>query len=204
MSSVYLGVKRFADILLSLFLLVFLLPVLLVFLVLIRLDSPGPGLYKAVRLGLEGRKFEMWKLRTMVDGADELHEIVRAENPDAINGVFFKDPGDRRMTRLGRLLRRSSLDELPQLWNVLVGDMSLVGPRPSFPSEMEPLGESALRRLSVKPGLTGLWQVSGRSSLPFEKAMELDLYYVDNASLWLDLTILARTVPAVLSRKGAF
>lgn len=196
--------KRLADVLLSVLLLTFTGPFLLVLIVIVRLDSRGPAVFRSERLGRDGKPFTMLKFRTMVDGAHLKHEDAVTKNPQAVNGVFFKDPSDERMTRFGRSLRRSSLDELPQLWNVLVGEMSLVGPRPAFSSEMRKLDDVAKKRLSVKPGLTGLWQVSGRSSLPFSKAIELDLHYVDNASIGLDLKILLMTIPAVLTRKGAF
>ena len=196
--------KRLVDVTLSSFLLILTCPLQLVLVGLVRLDSSGPAVFRSERLGQDGRPFTMLKFRTMVEGAHLNYEDVVKKNPQAVNGVLFKDPADERMTGFGRILRRSSLDELPQLWNVLVGDMSLVGPRPAFPSEMRKLDDVAKKRLSVKPGLTGLWQVSGRSSLPFSKAIELDLHYVDNASIWLDFKILLATIPAVISRRGAF
>lgn len=196
--------KRLVDVTLSSILLIFTGPLLFVLMGLVSLDSRGPAVFRSERLGLEGKPFSMLKFRTMVDGAHLSYEDVIKKNPQAVNGAFFKDPSDERMTRFGRILRRASLDELPQLWNVLVGDLSLVGPRPAFSSEMKKLDDVAKKRLAVKPGLTGLWQVSGRSSLPFSKALELDLYYVDNTSIWLDFKILLMTIPAVLSRRGAF
>lgn len=196
--------KRLVDVTLSSILLILTGPLLLVLMGLVRLDSHGAAVFRSERLGLDGKPFTILKFRTMVEGAHLSYEDVVKKNPQAVNGVFFKDPNDDRMTGFGRILRRSSLDELPQLWNVLVGDMSLVGPRPAFSSEMKKLDDVAKKRLSVKPGLTGLWQVSGRSSLPFSKAIELDLHYVDNASIWLDFKILFMTIPAVLSRRGAF
>ena len=197
-------VKRIIDFSISGLLLVFFGPLMLLVGLWIRLDSPGSALFISERVGKNGKPFQMVKFRSMVDGAHLSYKELRESKPESVNGVLFKDSEDERITRFGRFLRVSSIDELPQLWNVLRGDMSLVGPRPAFSLEMDKLSDEQRRRLSVKPGLTGLWQVSGRSSLPFEKAIELDLYYVENASLWLDLKILAKTIPAVLSRRGAF
>ena len=196
--------KRCLDFSLALVALVISLPVLVVIVLMIRAGSPGSALFISERVGKNGKPFQMVKFRSMVDGAHLSYKELRESKPESVNGVLFKDSQDERITRFGRFLRVSSIDELPQLWNVLMGDMSLVGPRPAFALEMDKLSDEQRRRLSVKPGLTGLWQVSGRSSLPFEKAIELDLSYVENASLWLDLKILAKTIPAVLSRRGAF
>ena len=204
MRVVRLAIKRVVDVAVSVILLVSLSPLLLIVGFWILLDSPGPALFISERVGRSGKPFQMVKFRSMVDGAHLTYKELRESKPESVNGVFFKDFQDERITRLGRFLRVSSIDELPQLWNVLMGDMSLVGPRPAFALETEKLSDEQRRRLSVKPGLTGLWQVSGRSSLPGERAIELDLYYVENASLWLDLKILAKTIPAVLSRRGAF
>lgn len=204
MSGVFRLVKRVTDVLFSSLLLLLLSPLMGVLAVAIRLDSPGPALFLSERVGKSGRVFRMAKFRSMVNGAHFNYEDLRQAKPEAVNGVLYKDADDHRITRFGRFLRISSLDELPQLWNVLMGDMSLVGPRPLHTVEIDQMDKQAQERLTVKPGLTGLWQVSGRSLLPFEKAIELDLYYVHHASIWLDLTILAKTIPAVLSRKGAF
>ena len=204
MIDVELAIRRLLDVVVSSFFLVMLFPLLVLVGVWIRLDSPGPALFLSERVGKNGKPFRMVKFRSMIDGAHLSYEELRETKKDSVNGVLFKDTQDARITRFGRFLRISSIDEVPQLWNVLVGDMSLVGPRPAFALEMDKLSDAQRHRLSVKPGLTGLWQVSGRSSLPFEKAIELDLYYVENASLWLDLKILLKTIPAVLSRRGAF
>ena len=176
-----------------------LLPVLVVVALVVKLSSPGPVLYRQVRVGRGGAHFNVWKFRTMVQGAD-------ARRPDAndAEGPLFKLRDDPRVTRSGSVLRRWSLDELPQLFNVLTGDMSLVGPRPPLPSEVERYGDDVARRLLVKPGLTGLWQVSGRSDLSWEESIRLDLRYVENWSVSMDFAILARTVVAVLSRRGAY
>jgi lipopolysaccharide/colanic/teichoic acid biosynthesis glycosyltransferase len=169
--------------------------------VAIRLSSRGPVLYRQVRCGLQGRRFELLKFRTMVEGADRMQPELAHLN--VMDGPVFKAPDDPRVTGVGRWLRRWSLDELPQLVNVLTGDMSLVGPRPPLPDEVERYEPWQRRRLAMKPGLTCLWQVSGRSELDFATWMEMDLAYIDHWSLWLDLKILLRTVPAVLGGRGA-
>ena len=177
-------------------------PILLLAAVAIRLDSPGPVFHRAVRVGRGGRKFQFLKLRSMRVGAEELRGLLLHLNQ--AQGPAFKLHDDPRVTRVGRILRKTSLDELPQLWHVLRGDMSLVGPRPPFPEEVERYEPWMLRRLSVRPGLTCLWQVSGRSDLPFDEWMRLDLEYVDRYSFPLDVSILLRTIPAVLSARGAY
>jgi exopolysaccharide biosynthesis polyprenyl glycosylphosphotransferase len=184
---------------------VLLLPLLPAFLVIglaIRLSSPGPAIFKQVRVGLNGRHFRVWKFRTMTVDAEQQRDGLLHRNEH--DGVLFKIRDDPRVTRLGRWLRHWSIDELPQLWNVLMGDMSVVGPRPPLPAEVENYSHRVRRRLLVKPGMTGLWQVSGRSGLPWEEAVRLDLYYVENWSPSMDATILVRTVSAVLRRQGAF
>ena len=177
-------------------------PLLLVIGLIIRLTSHGPAMFRQERVGLNGRLFVIWKFRTMVADADSrLAEVLHLNEVDA---VLFKAREDPRVTPVGRFLRRWSLDELPQLWNVLRGDMSLVGPRPPLPSEVEKYADETYRRLLVKPGITGLWQVSGRSALSWEESIQLDLHYVDNWSLLLDLVLLAKTVKAVVLRRGAW
>src|SRR5690606_2016373 len=194
--------KRALDIALSLTLLVLLAPVFLVVAVLIKLDSPGPVFFLQQRRGLNKRPFRMIKFRTMRQDAERLLVTVAAMNEEF--GPAFKIRNDPRVTRVGRYLRRTSIDELPQLINVLRGEMSLVGPRPLFHWEYDRIQEPWIkRRCSVKPGLTGLWQVSGRSDLPFDKRIALDLHYIDHWSIRLDFRILARTIPAVMSGKGA-
>jgi exopolysaccharide biosynthesis polyprenyl glycosylphosphotransferase len=182
--------------------LVLLAPVLLLIAVAVRLDSPGPVLFRQERVGVNGRSFTIFKFRSMVVDADRQLEALRAHNIS--DGLLFKLRDDPRVTKVGRLLRRLSLDELPQLVNVLTGSMSLVGPRPPLPSEVAGYDSSVRRRLLVKPGLTGLWQVSGRSDLSWDEAVRLDLRYVENWSLALDLLILWRTGRAVLRRSGAY
>jgi lipopolysaccharide/colanic/teichoic acid biosynthesis glycosyltransferase len=158
--------------------------------------------FRQTRVGRDGRRFTLYKFRTMVQDADKRIDEVLADNE--LDGPLFKIKNDPRITRVGAVLRRYSLDELPQLWNVVRGEMSLVGPRPPIPSEVEQYEEGVQRRLLVKPGLTGLWQVSGRSDLPWSEAVRLDLYYVENWSPMLDAIILGKTVAAVLRRQGAY
>jgi exopolysaccharide biosynthesis polyprenyl glycosylphosphotransferase len=195
-------VKRAVDVGLALLLGVVCLPLAALLALLIKLTSEGPVLFRQVRCGLSGRPFTFYKLRTMTEDAEErLGEVAHLNEHE---GPVFKSSHDPRVTRFGRLLRRFSLDEIPQLWNVLKGEMSLVGPRPPLPDEVARYEKWQRRRLSMKPGLTGLWQVSGRSDLPsFDQWMELDLAYIDNWSLTLDAKILLRTIPTVLSGKGA-
>lgn len=182
--------------------LVALVPVMLTLAVLIKRDSPGPVLFRQTRVGRNGRPFQCLKFRTMyVDAEERLHEV--AMDSDG-NGLLFKMHVDPRVTPVGRVLRRLSLDELPQLINVLVGSMALVGPRPPLPHEVEQYSGDLHRRLLVTPGMTGLWQVSGRSDLTLQESTRLDLYYVDNWSFVLDVEIVLRTVRAVLSGRGAY
>jgi len=176
-------------------------PVLAAVSVLVKLSSPGPVLFRQQRVGLNGRQFTLLKFRSMyADAEQRRHEL---ESRNEVSGPVFKMARDPRVTPVGEFLRKTSLDELPQLWNVLRGDMSLVGPRPPIPEEVRRYERWQRRRLSMKPGLTCLWQISGRSQIPFEEWMRLDLAYIDNWSLRLDAWILLRTVPAVLSARGA-
>lgn len=180
-----------------------LLPILIAVGLLIRVTSPGPALFRQRRVGRAGREFTMLKFRTMSAGA-ETSVIDLTDQNIHDGGPLFKVAADPRVTRVGHGLRRFSIDELPQLLNVLRGEMSLVGPRPPLPSEVVRFGEDVHRRFLVKPGLTGLWQVSGRSNLSWDESVRLDLHYVENWSLALDASILTRTVGAVLSRRGAY
>ncbi len=196
--------KRLVDVSLSALVLVLLAPLLVVIAILIRLDSPGSPLFLQPRAGLGGRRFRMIKFRTMRDGADLEKEQLAHLNHTG-DTRFFKIRDDPRTTRLGRFLRRWSLDELPQLFNVLIGEMSLVGPRPFFEADFEDYEGHHFRRLDAKPGITGLWQVSGRSELlNFEDVIYLDRQYIEQWSFWLDMSILFRTFPSVLRRTGAF
>jgi exopolysaccharide biosynthesis polyprenyl glycosylphosphotransferase len=193
--------KRVFDIGVSIAILGVLFIPLLVIAILIRCDSSGPILFSQVRLGLRGRHFKVYKFRTMVVGADALLEQMKHRSER--KGPVFKMKNDPRVTRVGRWLRRFSLDEVPQLLNVIRGDMSLVGPRPQVIWEAEHNDDHAKKRLRIKPGLTGLWQVSGRAALSYEEMIDLDVYYLENWSLGLDLKILLRTLPAVFAKEGA-
>jgi exopolysaccharide biosynthesis polyprenyl glycosylphosphotransferase len=195
-------IKRSLDFSLSLLLIVFLSPLLLITAALIKLSSPGPILFLQERMGLNKRRFHILKFRTMV--ADAERRMKEIEHLNEVSGPVFKIKNDPRITSVGKFLRKTSIDELPQLFNVLKGDMSLVGPRPMAVRDYEGFSEDwHRRRFSVRPGITCLWQVLGRNSIPFEKWMELDLQYIDQWSLWLDLEILMKTIPAVLKGSGA-
>jgi exopolysaccharide biosynthesis polyprenyl glycosylphosphotransferase len=192
--------KRLFDVLISATGLLLTLPILGILAILVRLDSPGPAFYSAHRVGYKARKFRCWKLRTMFVDADRRKDMLRKEN--GREGPFFKIKNDPRVTRVGHWLRKFSLDELPQLWNVLWGEMSMVGPRPHPVDDFERYSVEHLRRLDVKPGLTGLWQVTARQNPSFETNLALDLEYIENWSPWLDLEILFRSIPEVLTGKG--
>jgi lipopolysaccharide/colanic/teichoic acid biosynthesis glycosyltransferase len=192
------------DRLLAAALLVVALPGLCLVAVLVRLDSHGPALYRQTRVGQDGRTFTMYKFRTMRRDAERQLRDLAAHNVHGPDSCVFKLHDDPRVTRLGRLLRRSSVDELPQLVNVVRGEMSLIGPRPALPSEVARYDEVARRRLAARPGMTGLWQVSGRSRLSWSETIACDLEYVDNWSPRLDLSIAARTVGAVFRSDGAY
>ena len=195
-------VKRALDILLSGVGLLAALPIWLVIVAAIRYESPGSAIFVQERVGLNGRRFRFYKFRSMyVDAEARLAEVM-AQNE--VDGPVFKIRNDPRVTKVGAFLRRSSLDELPQLINVFKGDMSLVGPRPPLPREVELYRPSDAIRLSVKPGLTCLWQISGRSNLSFDQWMEFDREYIRQMSFWFDLKLLVRTVGAVLTMKGAY
>ncbi len=197
------GIKRIIDILGAATALIMFSPLLLAVALLVKMTSRGPVFFSQSRCGQGGVPFNCYKFRTMIDGAHQKRADLLHRNE--MKGPIFKLRYDPRITRLGRFLRLSSLDELPQLWNVLCGEMSLVGPRPPTPCEVERYTAEQMQRLSVKPGLTGLWQVSGRSSIAdFHHWVELDLEYIEKWSLLLDLKILLKTIPAVLSTKGAW
>ncbi len=179
-----------------------LAPILLLIGLVVRLSSSGPALFKQVRVGVGGRRFRMWKFRTMATDAEA--RLLEVLDLNQVDGLLFKCRDDPRVTRVGHVLRHWSLDELPQLWNVARGDMSIVGPRPPLPSEVERYDTRVRRRLRVKPGLTGLWQVSGRSSLSWEEGIQLDLHYIETWSLATDIAIIAKTAKAVALRQGAY
>ncbi|MFC6646892.1 sugar transferase [Granulicella cerasi] len=193
--------KRILDVVLSTLLLIVLSPILLAIVIMVRLDSKGPVLYRAVRIGRKGRMFRCFKFRSMVTNADKIKEDLAHLNER--NDVLFKITNDPRVTKVGARLRKYSLDELPQLFNVLRGDMSLVGPRPPLASEVAKYEISHLKRLDVLPGMTGLWQVEARQDPSFDSYISLDTAYVENWNLMLDLRILARTIGVVLSGSGS-
>lgn len=193
--------KRALDLTLTLLVAPFALVIAAIVAIAIRLDSPGPILFAQDRVGVNGKLFKVYKFRSMVDNAEELWaDLIRQTGDDPRHP---KVPGDPRITRVGRWLRRFSIDELPQVWNIVRGEMSWVGPRPAVPQEVELYEPWHLQRLRVTPGLTGLWQVSGRSQVPFEEMCLLDIYYIDNWSLGLDLQIILRTIPLVVLAHGA-
>ena len=197
------NLKRVMDLICVTLGLIALIPLLLPVALLIKLTSPGPLFYSQVRVGMFGKTFRMWKFRSMYIDADARKAALLEQNESSA-GVLFKMKKDPRITPVGRILRRLSIDELPQLYNVLIGDMSLVGPRPALESEVAEYPVLARARLEVLPGLTGLWQISGRSDLPFDKQVLLDTTYVNQQSITNDIKLIAKTVPAVVSGKGAY
>ncbi len=194
--------KRLLDIVFSAAGILLFLPLMLPLAILIRLESDGPIFFRQIRVGRNRRHFVCFKFRSMVNDAEVLKEEIGYMNE--ANGAMFKIRNDPRITPLGRFLRRSSLDELPQLFNVFKGDMSIVGPRPQIPSEVEDYEPWHYRRLEVTPGITCLWQVSGRSSIGFEEWMRLDMEYVKLRSFVFDIKILLQTLPAIIARRGAY
>ncbi len=195
------AMKRVFDVVVAAAAGIVALPTMIIIAILVKLTSPGPVLFFQTRVGLNGRRFRMFKFRTMVDGAELL---VRQADRSITHGPIFKDPRDYRITPLGRLLRKFSLDELPQLWNVLRGDMSIVGPRPLPVYEAEMIAGEYRRRFSVPPGLTCIWQVSGRSDVTYERWMKYDLEYIDRWSLWSDAMLVLKTIPVVVKGRGGY
>jgi lipopolysaccharide/colanic/teichoic acid biosynthesis glycosyltransferase len=196
------AVQRVLDVVLTSVLLLLLLPLFAVIALLIKIDSPGSVLFTQARVGKDGVEFPFFKFRSMVVDAEARRSQLEQRNERS--GPVFKIKDDPRVTRVGRLLRKFSLDELPQLLNILRGEMSLVGPRPALPKEVAVYTDYQRQRLAVTPGLTGLWQVSGRASLSFERSIELDLFYIQHQSLRLNFVILLRTIPAVIKGDGAY
>ncbi len=201
--TIQLALKRALDIVGGVCLLIALIIPWIIVAIMIRLDSKGPIFLRQTRVGRYGQVFGMYKFRTMCDRADEMLAELKAHN-EKEGDTLFKMRSDPRMTRVGRWLRKTSIDEMPQLLNTIRGEMSLVGPRPPLPREVQVYTERELGRLGTKPGMTGLWQVSGRSLLTFDEMVDLDLRYIDEWSLASDLVILAKTLPSVVSAKGAF
>ncbi|MCF7623651.1 sugar transferase [[Brevibacterium] frigoritolerans] len=199
----YLRIKRLIDILGSLIGIIILLPVLLVVALLIKIEDPrGPIFFKQVRIGKNETEFHMYKFRSMVSNAEEQLKELLALND--VTGAMFKMKDDPRVTKIGKIIRKTSIDELPQLWNVLKGEMSLVGPRPPLLREVKEYSPYDKQRLLVTPGCTGLWQVSGRSNVGFEDMVELDLYYIQKKSVRLDLKIIIKTFRVLIGAKDAY
>ena len=195
-------IKRTLDIAASLVLLVLISPLILLIAILIKIEDGGPVFFAQTRVGEFGREFKMFKIRSMcLDAEQRLKELLEKNRHK--EGVTFKIQDDPRITRVGKWLRKFSFDELPQLYNVLIGDMSLVGPRPPVPREVAKYSLAHRRRLAIRPGITCIWQISGRSEIDFSGQVQLDVNYIESQSFWTDFKILARTVPAVLSGKGA-
>ncbi len=197
-------IKRFIDFTAALAGMIVLSPLLLGVALAIKLTDHGPVLFWQTRVGQYGREFPFPKYRSMVVNAEALKDKLLEQNQHGGEGITFKMKKDPRITWIGRIIRKLSIDELPQLWNVLIGDMSLVGPRPPVPREVALYTLSDRRRLDVIPGLTCIWQVSGRSDIPFDRQVELDVQYIQSQSLWLDVKLLFMTIPAVLLGKGAY
>ena len=195
--------KRGMDLVVSITAAIVLLPLMLITCLAIKLDSPGPVIFKQKRVGQNGRMFEIFKFRSMCEDAESLkHEL---ESQNEMEGLMFKIKDDPRITRVGKFIRKTSIDELPQLFNVIRGEMSLVGTRPPTREEVSKYKRSQWRRISIKPGITGLWQISGRNDIKsFDEVVELDLKYIDNWTIWSDLEILFKTVGVLIKRKGAY
>lgn len=194
--------KRLFDLSLGLLILIITIIPGVIIAILVKLDSPGPVLYKQIRVGLYGKKFILFKFRSMVKSAEKLFEELRFKNER--QGPVFKIAKDPRTTRIGKFLRKYSIDELPQILNVIRGEMSIVGPRPPIPWEVEHYNGESKRRLHTLPGLTGVWQIKGRSHLSFDEMIKLDNWYLENQSLALDINIILKTISAVLSCRGAY
>lgn len=197
----YKFIKRTIDIIGSLFGLIILSPILLIVMVAIKIESRGPVVFAQERVGYKGKRFKMYKFRSMVENAEELKEKLKDQNE--MNGPMFKMKNDPRVTRVGRIIRKTSIDEIPQFVNVLKGDMSLVGPRPSLVKEVEEFDDWMLRRLDVKPGLTCYWQVSGRNDIDFEEWMKLDIKYIEEQSILVDIKLILKTVLVLFGDKHA-
>jgi lipopolysaccharide/colanic/teichoic acid biosynthesis glycosyltransferase len=195
--------KRFMDILLAVMIIIIGSPLFLLTALLVKVTSPGPIIFSQVRVGKYGRHFKFYKFRSMyIDAEARKAELLK--HNESGDGVIFKMKHDPRITPVGRFIRKFSIDELPQLFNVLLGDMSLVGPRPPLPSEVKTYSIEERKRLNITPGITCIWQVSGRSELPFQQQIALDKQYIASRSAWKDFLILLKTIPAILTGKGAW
>ena len=199
--SFYEVIKRVIDVVCSFVGVLVLSPLFVVIAIIIKFTSKGPVFFSQKRVGRDGKEFKMYKFRSMVVNAEELKEKLAAQNE--MSGPMFKMKDDPRVTKVGKFIRKTSIDELPQLWNVLKGDMSLVGPRPSLPKEVAQFEDWMYRRLEVKPGLTCYWQVSGRNNIDFEDWMKLDIKYVDERSTWIDIKLIFKTVGVLFGDKNA-
>ena len=199
--SLYEIIKRLIDIICSFLGLLVLSPLFIIIAIIIKTTSKGTVFFSQKRVGKNGKEFEMYKFRSMVVNAEELKEKLAAQNE--MSGPMFKMKDDPRVTKVGKFIRKTSIDELPQLWNVLKGDMSLVGPRPSLPKEVAQFEDWMHKRLEVKPGLTCYWQVSGRNNIDFEEWMKLDIKYVDERSTWIDIKLIFKTVGVLFGDKNA-
>ena len=199
---VYIVVKRFLDIFLSLIGLIILSPIFLIIAIIIKLDSKGPVFFVHSRIGEKGKPIGIYKFRTMVTNAEELIKKFTPEQKEEFE-KNFKLENDPRVTKIGNFLRKTSLDELPQILNILKGELSIIGPRPIVQAELEKYGDDKEKFLSVKPGLTGYWAANGRSDISYEERIQMELYYVDNMSFWLDIKIFFKTILAVIKKEGA-
>lgn len=199
---IYPIIKRIFDIVISSLCLLLILPLIIAVAVMIKCNSRGPVFFSTLRIGLMRKRFNLYKFRTMFTDAEGLLQDLLVHNE--MDGPVFKIISDPRMTSVGKFLRRTSLDEIPQFWNVLMGDMSLVGPRPALPYEMDYIGKHSTDRFMVKPGITGLWQISGRTHYSYEGMLDADLQYCNHASLWLDLKIIIKTIFAAFQRQGVY
>ena len=199
--SFYEVIKRVIDVVCSFVGVLVLSPLFVVIAIIIKFTSKGPVFFSQKRVGRDGKEFKMYKFRSMVVNAEELKEKLAAKNE--MSGPMFKMKDDPRVTKVGKFIRKTSIDELPQLWNILKGDMSLVGPRPSLPKEVAQFEEWMHKRLDVKPGLTCYWQVSGRNNIDFEDWMKLDIKYVDERSTWIDIKLIFKTVGVLFGDKNA-
>lgn len=199
--SLYEAIKRLIDVVCSFMGVLVLSPLFIIIAIIIKTTSKGPVFFSQKRVGKNGKEFNMYKFRSMVVNAEELKEKLEAQNE--MSGPMFKMKDDPRVTKVGKFIRKTSIDELPQLFNVLKGDMSLVGPRPSLPKEVAQFEDWMYRRLEVKPGLTCYWQVSGRNNIDFEDWMKLDIKYVDERNLWIDIKLIFKTVGVLFGDKNA-
>ena len=199
---IYIVVKKFLDIFLSLIGLVLLSPIFLIIAIIIKLDSKGPVFFVHSRIGEKGKPIGIYKFRTMVTNAEELIKKFTPEQKEEFE-KNFKLENDPRVTKIGNFLRKTSLDELPQILNILKGELSIIGPRPIVQAELEKYGDEKEKFLSVKPGLTGYWAANGRSDTSYEERIQMELYYVDNMSFWLDIKIFFKTILAVIKKEGA-